>query len=96
MERILEEIRKERGYQDGKWGHKDDDELNTPWMWTAYIASYASRWMRGTFFPLSTSTTDDFRTFMVKTAALAIAAVESLDRQREENGRAFYEDPDLT
>jgi hypothetical protein len=59
-------------------------------MWAAYIAQYATRWMAGTF-SITRSITDAFRTSMIKTAAIAVAAVESIDRQREANGSTFYE-----
>jgi hypothetical protein len=88
---ILDEIEAERRYQDSRWGHKTDDTLNTPWMWVAYITLYSSKWMVGTFLPLGKDTTDTFRKMMVKTAALAVAAIESVDRQRAENRKAFYE-----
>lgn len=88
---IYDEIRNERTYQQDRWGNETDDTLNTPWMWAAYIAQYATRWMAGTFLPLSGDVTDNFRKAMVKVATIAIAAVESLDRQRAEKGKAFYE-----
>lgn len=88
---IYDDIRKEREYQDNKWGHEADDTLNTPWMWAAYIARYSTNWMKGTFLPIGTEVTDAFRASMIKVAALAIAAIESLDRQRELQGKAFFE-----
>ena len=87
---IYDEIKTERDYQDGKWGHVADDTLNTPWMWSAYISGYATKWMAGTFLPLDRSVTDDFRRMMIKVAALAVAAVESVDRQRT-SGKTFFE-----
>jgi hypothetical protein len=90
-EAVYLEISQERRYQDKRWGHEVDDTLNTPWMWCAYVTAYATKWMAGTFAPLKTETVDDFRAKMVKTAAICLAAIESLDRQRAENGRAFYE-----
>lgn len=92
MQKILDEIAAERTYQDNKWGPSVDDTLNTPWMWTTYIANYSTKWMRGAF-KLGKSDVDDFRAKMVKTAAIAVAAVESIDRQRAENpaGKTFYE-----
>ena len=89
---IYEEIKAEREYQETKWGTKVDDTRNTPWMWAAYIGQYATRWMVGSFPPLKRDVTNEFRTCMVKVATLAIAAVESLDRQREKNKTAFYEE----
>ena len=89
---IYEEIKSERDYQTQKWGNEVDDTKNTPWMWAAYIGQYATKWMVGSFLPLKSSVTDEFRTCMVKVATLAIATIESIDRQREENGKTFYEE----
>ncbi len=91
-QKIFDEIEAERAYQDGRWGHETDDTMNTPWMWAAYIASYATKWMTGHFLPLRTGTVNAFRISMIKTAAISVAAVESIDRQRARNGRAFYEE----
>jgi hypothetical protein len=94
---ILNEVNLERVSQEHRWGNDTDDTKNTPWMYTAYIAQYAGSWMRGKFLPLAKSDTDLFRTAMLKVAALAVAAVESIDRQRAgERGRPFYEEADPT
>lgn len=89
---IYKEIKEERDYQTAKWGNVSDDTLNTPWMWVAYITGYATKWMAGTFLPLSTSSVDTFRVCMVKVATLAIAAIESVDRQRLARSKTFYEE----
>lgn len=89
---VYDEIKAERRYQDSRWGHHVDDMNNTPWMWCAYIAGYSTRWMAGTFLPLKHSVTDSFRVAMIKTAAICVAAVESIDRQRVAKGHTFYED----
>lgn len=81
MDKILEEIRKERAYQKERWGTEADDKVNTPADWSLYISNYASKWMDGTFRPYQRKTLEGFRTSMVKTATLAIAAIESIDRQ---------------
>lgn len=91
---IFAEIEAERAYQDGKWGTEVDDTRNTPWMWAAYIAQYATRWMKGKFMPLKRDDTMAFRESMIKTAAIAVAAVESIDRQLEGGSQTtFYERP---
>lgn len=77
-ESILKEVAHERDYQDGVWGHKTDDTKITPWMWVSYVTRYSSQWMRGLFPPIPRK-------------AIAVAAVESIDRQREEKGETFYE-----
>lgn len=90
---IWDEILEEREYQTKKWGVEADDTLNTPWMWAAYIGQYATKWMAGTFLPLKGSVVDHFRECMIKVASLAVAAVESIDRQRAaDKGKTFYEE----
>lgn len=91
IEKIMGEVQAELDSQEKKWGHEVDDTKNTPWMWAAYIAGYATKWMAGTFAPLARTPVDNFRIGMIKVAALAISAIASLDRQRKENGGAFYE-----
>jgi hypothetical protein len=88
---ILSEIDKERTYQEGKWGNETDDTVNTPNDYVTYMAAYSTKWFPGGFTPYSAETVNAFRKSMVKTAALAVAAVESIDRQREEAGHTFYE-----
>lgn len=89
---LIDELKAEREYQVNKWGVKADDSLNTPWMWAAYIGQYATKWMRGTFLPLKPDVTDEFRNCMLKVATLAIAAIESIDRQRATEKATFYEE----
>lgn len=88
---IFAQIEQEREYQQKRWGNTTDDTLNTPWMWVSYIAAYATKWMVGTFLPLKADVVTDFRAKMIKTAAICVAAVESIDRQRA-NGKTFYEE----
>ena len=90
-EAIYKEIENEREYQQGRWGNETDDTLNEPFYWASYISKYSTNFMKGLFPPFPTDNVDLFRESMIKVAALSIAAIESLDRQREENGKAFYE-----
>jgi hypothetical protein len=89
---INEEIIAERNYQIERWGHKLDDTVNKPNDWVAYIAHHSTRWSKGGFPPYNAETVESFRCQMIKTAAIAVAAVESLDRQIEENGKPFYQE----
>jgi hypothetical protein len=73
---IFSEVSAERDVQDAKWGHKFDDR-NTPYNWAAYIAQYATRNLIGDPYAVSDA---KFRVDMVKVAALAVAAIESIDR----------------
>ena len=41
--------------------------------------------------PLGEDTVSLFRRSMIKTAAICVAAIESVDRQRAQRGKAFYE-----
>lgn len=91
MSNILEEIKAEREYQITKWGNDADDTVNTPNDFVTYITGYATKWFPGGFFPIQPEATDKFRECMIKTAALAVAAAESVDRQRETQGHTFYE-----
>lgn len=87
---VYEEIAEERDYQDAKFGVDSDDTKNDPWMWNAYIAQQASRWMKGKF-TFDEGDVDDFRKAMLKVAATAVAAIQSLDRQREGYNAPFYQ-----
>lgn len=93
---IFNEIAKEREYQVGRWGNDTDDTVNEPNDFVAYMMAYSTRWFPGGFAPYSPETVDAFRKSMVKTAAIAVAAIESIDRQREEAGHTFYEEGNRT
>ena len=45
-QKVFEDVLKARRYQDRQWGQEVDDTLNTPWMWCAYLCSYATKWMQ--------------------------------------------------
>jgi len=72
---IYAAIQAERDYQDKKWGGAANDDRNTSYEWVAWIAAYLTKWLHVSVPPLS------FRDCMVKVAALAVAAIESCDRQ---------------
>lgn len=96
MERqdILKEICVEREYQEKRWGNIADDTKNEPNDWAAYIAHHATRWFNGGFSPYDKQTVGQFRKQMVKVATLAVAAIESLDRQTRDGGAPFYQKED--
>lgn len=80
---ILDEVSKERDYQDAKFGGAVvDDRENGPNDWVTYITKYSSQWFPGGFPPYSEAAEEAFRTSMIKTAALAVAAVEQIDRKK--------------
>lgn len=67
--KVLHEVAAERKYQDKKWGGPSHDDMETQEKWLEYIAQYSNK------------ADVDFRTRMVKVAALAVAAIESHDRK---------------
>lgn len=72
---FLEEVLKEREYQKTKWGATD--HLNNEYNWAAYIGAYTNRSLIG--FPgLSEDRKEAFRKDMIKVAALAFAAAQTL------------------
>jgi hypothetical protein len=76
LDEIFTAITAERNYQDQMWGTEFDDK-NTPNDWASYILRYTAR---GCDFNL---TPEKFKSAMVKVAALAVAAVESVERTRQ-------------
>lgn len=73
MDKILEEIRRERERQDKLWGTAFDDR-NTINDWAAYIGQY-----NGQAIDMLNSPVEQ-RIALVKVAALAVAALEAFDR----------------
>jgi hypothetical protein len=71
--RAVADILNERTYQDEKWGGPEHDDAETEENWQKYITEYANAQGR--------SESYDFRKRMVKVAALALAAIESVDRK---------------
>ncbi len=74
-EQIFEEINKEREYQDQKWGSEFDDR-NTVNDWATYISIYAGHAAdMGNIHDI-----EQQRLHMLKVASLAVAALETFDR----------------
>jgi hypothetical protein len=85
MESILEEIRQERAHQDKKWGGPSHDDVHSPYDWSAFILTYLGQSISD-FVKESGRVEPKLRAFrynMIKVAALAIAAVEAVDRKLE-------------
>jgi len=74
-EKVYAEIDKERAYQDGKWGGTSFDDTQTEQDWEKYIKEYSQGEGR--------AAGRAFRERMIKTAALAVAALESLNRKEQ-------------
>ena len=83
MEKILEEIHEERKHQDKKWGGPAHDDQHDPYAWVSFITVYLGQSVSdfvnesGRF----ESKLRKFRYNMVKVAALAVAAIEVVDRK---------------
>lgn len=69
---IWQEILHERERQAAQWGGTSHDDRNRPNDWIAYICYHAAK---GSY-------KADFRKQMIRVAALAIAAIETHDRQQ--------------
>ena len=77
-------IEQERKAQDEKWGGPEHDDTHSVWDWICYIhghARAAGSMLRGV--PPAdevAASLQHFRYQMVRVAALAVAAIESVDR----------------
>ena len=102
-EHIIDQLHEERVYQlekgrKGKlqgpeegWSYAFDDK-NTPSDWASFINIYLGRAVT-TAAASGFSVNKDFRTNMLKVAALAIAAIEAVDRNETLSLRHFDQDP---
>lgn len=70
---IFNEIQAERLYQDNKWGTEFDDK-NTLNDWIVYINNYAAK------AAFMGNTPEEQRAALIKVASLAVAALETFDR----------------
>lgn len=71
-ESIFADINAERGYQDEKWGGPVHDDEHSVHDFVAFITKYAGNAVEASAF--------DQRKALIKVAALAVAAVEKIDR----------------
>jgi len=72
-EKIFKEIDEEREYQNSRWGTEFDDK-NTLNDWNTYIGIY------GGYAAEMFRTKEEQRKYMLKVAALAVAALETFDK----------------
>lgn len=71
---VYDEIREERARQDEKWGGPEHDDVHCQDDWIRYIDYKITSILENTG-------ADNFRRCMIQIGALAVAAVESLDRR---------------
>lgn len=76
QQKILAEIAAERRHQDLKWGGPSHDDGHHSHDWVAFIVRYLGR---AVVWPWDAET---YRRAMVKVAALAVAAIEWVDRTK--------------
>ena len=71
---IVEEIRKERGAQKEKWGGPESDHAYNVETWVAAIVKHLGKTLHHPY------SVRRFRYQMIRVAALAVAAIEWIDR----------------
>ena len=81
MERIFEEIKRERRRQDRQWGGPEHDDDHTSLDWVRFIAKQLNKIDDWSYVGDRSSYYGLFRSIMVRVAALAVAAIEWADRQ---------------
>lgn len=74
---ILGEVATERDRQDAKWGGPDHDDQHTAGAWLSFIEG--KTFLAGRALRLYSP--DQYRKRLIHIAALAVAAVESMDRK---------------
>jgi hypothetical protein len=74
---IYDEIQAERQQQDEQWGGPDHDDNHMMWDWYGLIVARADRAAQAD----QDGEYAAYRRRLIQTAALAVAAVESFDRQ---------------
>lgn len=88
--RLFDEVHKKREEQDKQHGGPSHDDNHEPWDWGAIILRHAGLGMQETVG--GTVSLDDIlrlRRKMVDVAAIAIAAIESIDRKLAPKGKVF-------
>lgn len=86
---IVGEITDERALQDAKWGGAAHDDKHTPYDWHRFIVEHASKAiavlpaadLRSLPPVAQRAYITEYRRHMIEVAALAVAAIESLDRK---------------
>lgn len=79
---IFTQIEEERRRQDGEWGQQHDDK-HTTHDWIAILSKHIGR---AVVYPWDRAAAAAYRQQMVRVAAVAVAAIEWVDRQLDEEG----------
>lgn len=80
---ILEEIKKERDFQDNKFGGEETDDLKSLGEWILLLNKYIGKAICSFDLFDKNSIYKTYRFNMIKVAAVSIAAIESIDRKFE-------------
>jgi hypothetical protein len=78
---VLSELALIRDTQDRQWGGTVHDDHNEPWDWVAYITKSLGRSI--VYPPTTKRALVSFRQELMKVAAIAVAAAQSIDRKLE-------------
>jgi hypothetical protein len=76
------EITKERNRQDEIWGGPEHDDTHTPEEWRSYIQYQINNMSPSDRMTSAILDEDNYRTRLIRIAALAVAAIQSLDRKK--------------
>lgn len=85
-DKILEEIKSERIHQDSKWGGEWNDDHHSLSEWISYINVFLGKAALSFYKDrglIRKTSLRDFRYFLIKVAAVSIAAIEYADRLLE-------------
>lgn len=77
--RVLADVEFERDQQNEKWGGPDHDDQHGTRDWAAFITEHLGK-------ALDAKRPADCRRRMLQVAALACAAIETIDRQQDQQG----------
>ena len=80
---VLTEVAHVRDEQDRQWGGVPHDDENRPWDWMAYLARHLGKAV--VYPPLTKQGILVFRREMMNVAAIAVAAIQAMDRKIEGN-----------
>lgn len=83
MNRIFQEIAIERERQDNQWGGPEHDDTRLYFDWFTFIRGQIRRYTpQSKDLPKISDRVKAIRSRLVKIAALAVAGIESIDRQK--------------
>lgn len=76
---IFADIKAERSRQDEKWGGREHDRQHWPGDWCAFIFEHTAKAFAAAHRGPGDGDRSDYKARLIEVAALAVAAIESLD-----------------